>query len=82
VVKHALECYGKASSAKVNWGKSDAVWCGQFEKSLSGGLQWGRAGFKYLGVFLGTSEYRQQNWEGLLVVSLEMVAAPAIGGGC
>ncbi len=25
MVKNALECYGKASSAKVNWCKSDAV---------------------------------------------------------
>ncbi len=68
MVKNALECYGKASSAKVNWCKSDAVWCGQIVKSpaLPGGLLWGRAGFKYLGVFLGTNDYRQQNWEGLL----------------
>lgn len=68
VVKYALECYGKASSAKINRRKSDAVWCGQSVKnpSLPDGLQWGRARFKYLGVFLGTDEYRKQNWEGLL----------------
>ncbi len=34
--------------------------------ALPGGLQWARAGFKYLGVFWGTNDYRQQNWEGLL----------------
>lgn len=28
------------------------------------GLQWGRTGFKYLGVFIGTEQYRQKNWEG------------------
>lgn len=33
---------------------------------LPGGLQWGRAGIKYLGVFLGTEEFKKKNWEGLL----------------
>lgn len=33
---------------------------------LPGGLQWGRAGLKYLGVFLGTEEFKKKNWEGLL----------------
>lgn len=46
-VKMALECYRNASSAKVNWQKSDALWCGPdfISPSLPGGLQWGRAGF-------------------------------------
>ncbi|XDV25251.1 hypothetical protein PO909_029197 [Leuciscus waleckii] len=67
-LKMALECYGKASSAKINWQKSEAVWCGQDSSSpsLPGGLLWGKAGFKYLGVFLGTDEYRNKNWEGLV----------------
>ncbi len=64
-IKNALVCYGKASSAKVNWQKSDALWCGRdfIRPLLPGGLQWGRAGFKYLGVFIGTEEYRTKNWE-------------------
>ncbi len=68
VVKKCLETYEKASSAKVNWGKSVAVWCGHDNNGpiLPGELQWGREGFKYLGVFLGSEEYRKQNWEGLV----------------
>ncbi len=67
-IKNALVCYGKASYAKVNWQKSDALWCGRdfIRSSLPGGLQWGRAGFKYLGVFIGTEEYRKKNCEGLV----------------
>jgi hypothetical protein len=68
ILKGALECYGKASSAVVNWGKCEALWCGRDFKGpvLPGGLQWGRAGFKYLGVFIGTEEYKRKNWEGLV----------------
>ncbi len=85
-IKNALECYGKASSAKVNWQKSDALWCGRdfIRPSLPGGLQWGRAGFKYLGVFIGTEEYIKKKLGGpsgesvRSVVSLEMVVAPAV----
>ncbi len=56
MLKQALEFYGKASSAAFNWGKSDALWRGSVFKgpNFPGGLQWGSAGFKYLGVFLGT----------------------------
>ncbi len=44
------------------------MWCGKDSKGplLPGGLKWGRAGLKYLGVFLGTDEYKKQNWEGLM----------------
>ena len=37
------------SSAKVNWGKSEAIWVGEWEKrctGLSGGLVWKKEGFK------------------------------------
>ncbi len=49
VLKQASEFYGKASSV-VNWGESDALWCGSVFKGLNipGGLQWGRVGCKYL----------------------------------
>ncbi len=33
---------------------------------LPGGLKWGREGLKLLGVFLGTEQYRQKNWEGMV----------------
>lgn len=67
-VQEALECYGKASSALVNWSKSDALWCGRISTgpALPGGLQWGRGGFKYLGVHIGNDEYKKKNWEGLV----------------
>jgi len=29
MLKEALECYGKSSSAVFNWGKWDALWCGR-----------------------------------------------------
>lgn len=32
VLKWTLDCYGKASSAVVNWSKSDALWCGRISK--------------------------------------------------
>ncbi len=66
VLKQALEFYGKASSAVVNWGKSDALWCGFKGPKLPGGSQWRSVGFKYLGVFLGTEGFKKKNWEGLL----------------
>ncbi len=58
----------KASSTKVNGKKVMLCGCGRdfIRPSLPGGLQWGRAGFKYLGVFIGTEEYIQKNWEGLV----------------
>ncbi len=44
------------------------LWCGSVFKgqNLPGGLQWGSASSKYLGVFLGTEEFKKKNWEGLL----------------
>ncbi|KAK3539294.1 hypothetical protein QTP86_033724 [Hemibagrus guttatus] len=55
------------SSAKVNWTKSEAIlvveWGGG-QPSLPGGLAWKRGGFKYLGVYLGTIEFLNKNWEG------------------
>lgn len=57
------------SSAKVNWGKSDALWVGNWEgrcSGLPGGLSWKRGGLKYLGVFLGDDSFVTKNWEGVL----------------
>lgn len=68
ILERTLECYNKASSGKVNWEKSDTLWCGEDNKKplLPGRLQWKSSGFKYLGVFLGREDYRRQNWEGLV----------------
>ena len=66
----SLELYEKAASAKVNWGKSEALLVGRWTENivprLPGGLQWGKGGMKFLGVFLGTDEYKNKNWEGLV----------------
>ncbi|KAK3516368.1 hypothetical protein QTP70_009929 [Hemibagrus guttatus] len=54
------------SSAKVNWTKSEAILVGEWgggQPSLPGGLAW-KSGFKYLGVYLGTNEFLNKNWEG------------------
>ncbi len=41
VLTDILKSYGKASTAKVNWDKSDALWCGSVSSSprLPGRLQ-------------------------------------------
>ncbi|MCJ8730194.1 hypothetical protein PDJAM_G00181370 [Pangasius djambal] len=66
----ALELYKLASSAKVNWDKSEALWVGQEPPGgppgLPGNLKWGRNGLKVLGVFLGTDDFQKQNWEGVV----------------
>lgn len=53
-----LQTYQRASSAKVNWGKSEALLCGVWRKSevpqLPEGLQWSREGLRVLGVYLGS----------------------------
>ena len=62
--------YERASSARVNLGKSEALWAGQLQigsaPRLPGRLQWGREGMKTLGVFLGFDVYQKKNWEGLV----------------
>ncbi|KAI4900412.1 hypothetical protein NFI96_009713, partial [Prochilodus magdalenae] len=70
VLESSLEVYEKASSAKVNWGKSEGFlmgsWAGMGAPRLPGGLTWGREGLKVLGVFLGSTAFQQRNWEGML----------------
>lgn len=66
----SIEVYEKASTAKVNWSKSEGYavgqWINQRLPELPGGLKWGREGFKALGVFLGSSRFQDKNREGLL----------------
>ena len=70
VLVDSLALYEKASSATVNWAKSEALQVGRWREGtvpcLPGGLQWGRNGMRVLGVYLGTEEYQKQNWEGVL----------------
>uniref|UniRef100_A0A4W6F6F5 Reverse transcriptase domain-containing protein n=1 Tax=Lates calcarifer TaxID=8187 RepID=A0A4W6F6F5_LATCA len=65
----ALSLYEKATSARVNWAKSEALLLGQWRDRavpfLPGGLKWEREGLKVLGVFLGTEGYKLRNWEGM-----------------
>lgn len=69
-LKKNIELYEKASTAKVNWNKSEAYavgrWMNKRLPDLPGGLKWGREGLKILGVFLGSSNFMEKNWEGLL----------------
>lgn len=69
VLKEALKIYEGASSAKLNWEKTEALWCGS-ERSplpeLPENVKWGKTGIKFLGVYLGKEEYRMKNWEGLV----------------
>lgn len=65
---YIVEQFRLVSSAKVNWGKSEAILVGESLQGLSlpGGLVWNRGGFKYLGVFLGDSHYVQKNWDDIV----------------
>lgn len=70
VLCNALQVYGRASSAEVNWAKCEGFLVGEWGRggapALPGGVQWGREGMKCLGVYLGTEEYKKNNWDGLL----------------
>uniref|UniRef100_A0A8D3BRM1 Reverse transcriptase domain-containing protein n=1 Tax=Scophthalmus maximus TaxID=52904 RepID=A0A8D3BRM1_SCOMX len=68
-VQDTLSLYERASSARVNWAKSEALWVGQGRDqvmpSLPGGLEWGQEGLKVLGVFLGSEGFQKKNWAGV-----------------
>ncbi len=70
VLRQSLATYERASSARVNWGKSEAClmgrWSGEGSPKLPGNLQWGNRGLKVLGVYLGSGDYERQNWVGVL----------------
>jgi len=64
-----LKTFKKISSANINWGKSEAFLIGDWKNAkpkLPMGLQWGKIGFKYLGVFIGDEVMTQKNWEGII----------------
>lgn len=66
-LQDTLCLYEKASTAWVNWAKSEALlvghWRDQAAPSLPRGLKWGKEGLKVLGVFLGTEGFQGKNWE-------------------
>lgn len=70
ILRITIDDFGKLSSAKVNWTKSEAIVCGKWEgkclPNLPAGLEWKKNGFKYLGVYLGHYSILQKNWEGVL----------------
>ena len=66
---HVAKKFGRISSAKVNWSKSEAIQMGNWTDDLPKlpeGLKWKKGGFKYLGVFLGDENMVKKNWDGLL----------------
>ena len=66
----SLAVYEKATTARVNWEKSEACVIGQWDAGripcLPGNLTWGIRGLKVLGLHLGSNEIERQNWEGVL----------------
>uniref|UniRef100_A0A671WHQ0 Reverse transcriptase domain-containing protein n=1 Tax=Sparus aurata TaxID=8175 RepID=A0A671WHQ0_SPAAU len=68
-LRETLDMFQNASSARVNWSKSEALlvgpWRDQVAPSLPGGLEWGREGLKVLGVYVGTKNFEKKNWEGV-----------------
>ena len=51
VLKESIRLYGRASSAKVNWAKREAPYCGTGNSgmpTLPSGLQWKTNGMKVL----------------------------------
>ena len=69
-LEKCFQIYEQASSARVNWEKSEALLCGSWQDNpppkLPGSLVWRREGLKVLGVFLGTPQYMEKNWEGVM----------------
>lgn len=69
VLTDTVNLFGLISSAKVNWGKSEAVVVGERlegQLSLPAGLTWKKGGLKYLGIFLGDETTTKKNWDNVL----------------
>ncbi|KAJ4944112.1 hypothetical protein JOQ06_012657 [Pogonophryne albipinna] len=69
VLTEIVSNFCKISSARVNWGKSEALAVGEGSIDsllLPGGLGWKRAGLKYLGIYLGDDTFCLKNWDGLI----------------
>lgn len=70
VLESRIIMYEKATSARVNWAKSEAFLVGSWEDTtpplLPSVLSWSKTGVKLLGIYFGNEQFMQQNWEGLL----------------
>ena len=69
ILTDTVKDFGFISSARVNWGKSEALMAGGERGGrlgLPGGLQWKKGGLKYLGVFLGDETSTKKNWDNVL----------------
>ena len=68
-LRETLDMFQNASSAQVNWSKSEALlvgpWRDQVAPSLPGGLEWSREGLKVLGVYVGMKNFEKKNREGV-----------------
>ena len=67
---HCIHEFSLASSTKVNWKKSKALYLGPQNgatpPTLPEQLEWAWDGIFYLGVFLGTQNFVFKNWEFLI----------------
>ena len=63
-LEKCIQIYEQASSARVNWEKSEALLCDSWQDfpppKLPGSLVWRWEGLKVLGVFLGTPQYMEK----------------------
>ena len=69
VLIDTVKLFGLISSAKVNWGKSEAVMVGERlggQLILPAELTWKKGGLRYLGVFLGDENMTKKNWDNVL----------------
>ncbi len=69
VLTDTVNLFGLISSAKVNWGKSEAVMVGErlgSQLTLPANLTWKRGGLRYLEVFLGDENTTKKSWDNVL----------------
>ena len=63
-LEKCIQFYEQASSARVNWEKSEALlrcsWQDNPPPKLPASLVWRREGLKVLGMFLGTPQYMEK----------------------
>lgn len=66
-LEESLHMYAGASSARVNWSKSEGLLCGTWRDRVPPqrpeDLRWGQRGIKVLGVYLGSEDWVSKNWE-------------------
>uniref|UniRef100_A0AAQ4RMD0 Reverse transcriptase domain-containing protein n=1 Tax=Gasterosteus aculeatus aculeatus TaxID=481459 RepID=A0AAQ4RMD0_GASAC len=68
LLNNIVKRFSKASAARVNWKKSEALAVGEWRGGLPvlpQSLVWRKDGFKYLGIYLGQESIVQKNWEGV-----------------